>query len=283
MKIAILALSLIVCSVVQAQQKPIVMVGMAAVESVSASNPYGWGWPQLIEAKTTLERETACKEIAKYLVAYCERIDAQGVIIWNAEGAKRYRTLGYEGDPRLWPAGIKTLFFELQKAGLKTGCTIRHTVIQKNEAGLPYHVEPWDVVTELIAKIDAAYNRGAIDYVYIDSNSDWLFTKVMDSRLMHHVHLARPHVLLIPEHATDDYYTFSLPYRDTREGIQPSINGREVINLFFGDVVVAPPNAEFTNQLKANFRNGSIPMVRWYDVAPELKYLRLFNDQSNRQ
>jgi hypothetical protein len=241
--------------------RPLIALHVAAAEKVTAANPHGWFTPGKYA------------ELADSAIATAKSVDAQGVIIWNGEGASRYHQVGYEGTPANHAVWVASLTKRLRAAGLKVGCTIRHTVIVLDEKKVPHQVEPWDIPTAIIRKIDDAKARGCGDYAYVDSNSDARLTKVLDAGIFAAVHNARPDVLLIPEHEAEGYRAVSMPYRETREGPRKGPAGGEVVNLQFGDdygVKLAP---EMLAQLREDRAAGSIFLVRWYD-SPESRVLK---------
>jgi hypothetical protein len=248
--------------------RPLIALHVAGPEFVTLENKFGW-FPSLLAPGKTQPTAEQYKPFADQLIAFAKTIDAQGVVIWNGEGAGRQAAIGYEGTPANHGAWVKYLSKRLRDAGLKVGCTLRHTIIGA-DGKVPCWVEPWDVVGTLIRKADDAKARGCGDYVYIDSNSDW-WGNPIDVRIIAAVHNARPDVLLIPEHATPDYPAYSMPYRESTEP-RAGKPGGEVIALKFGDDYAAKVSAEVLAQLREDRAAGSLFLVRWYD-SPESRVL----------
>lgn len=262
-------------------RRPLINLGVAYLESVTAANPHGWIEPLRGAKGRAVEWPIM---FAESIIPMMQDVGAQGLIVWNGEGASRYNPLGFEGNPSRWATRLSEFAGALRAAGFGVGCCIRPTRIAKDENGKPYHVEPWDVVGHLIARIDAAIAKGAGDYVYIDTNGDWLFTRIMDARIIRAVHNARPNVLLVPEHETPDgqYRDCSMPYRNTSEGLRTTPAGGEVVNLFFGDEPGSRPSDALLNNLREDLAAGSIPMVRAWASAPEIAVLKeLMSEQRN--
>jgi hypothetical protein len=256
--------------------KPIVYVHPASVEYVTSANPHGWH-PAI--------RYRYVSEFAPKLLAWADQIilaardvDAEGVILWNCEGAKSYATLGFLGDPRLIRSEFAGFFKRFKAAGLKVGCTIRHTKIVDG-----IHVEPWDIVGELSAKVQAAKKLGCADYAYIDSNCDWLAERPIRDTFLRMVADAHPDTLLIPEWA-GDYYdnlpcckTYRQFPRSQRRG--DHYLGKETICLFLGDDYAARLTDEQMAALVQDYRAGSQFLLRAYD-APETRVFREVRSRS---
>jgi hypothetical protein len=253
-------------------RRPLIAIHLAAREFVTAANPNGWH-RALVSPSTTQPSAFKYNAFADGVIAFAKKVNAQGVIIWDGEGASRYNQLGYEGTPANHAAWVANFAERFRAAGLGVGCTIRHTVIVLDEQKVPYQVEPWDVATALVRKADDAKAKGCGDYLYIDSNSDWRLTRVVDANIIATVHAMRPAPLLIPEHEADGYRACSMPYRETSEGPRKGPAGGEVVALKFGDDknVTLPP--ETIQQLREDKAAGSIFLIRGYD-SPEARVLK---------
>lgn len=222
--------------------------------------------------------------LADTVAAIGREVDAQGVLIQDIEGSAYYDVLGYPGDParcqrygapEMTRATARAFVKRLRDNGLKVGLTLRHTRIVENPTGTFFHVEPWDVVQSIIRKIDDAAELGAADYAYLDSNCDWLYTRVLDVRHLQHVRQARPDTLLIPEHADESYRGLDgiMPLRITREGKRQGRPGGEVVQVMFGDEYRMPAD-EVMRELREDFAAGSTPMFRGWYRSPELDVLK---------
>jgi|GEM_PF-823816 len=162
--------------------------------------------------------------------------DAQGVIIWDPEGASFPHPVTYIGDPRLIAAlnpqldlviddGMKLL----RDAGLKVGVCIRPTLVTANATkknATHNHTAAKDPYTQLEAKVEYARKRWGATLFYIDTNFFWRpygETRTWKSgqlppdiyrRLMQKF----PDCLFIPEFGNVGDYAASAPYGEADMG-----------------------------------------------------------------
>jgi hypothetical protein len=169
----------------------------------------------------------------------------QGMIFWDVEGQENPHPISFIGDPRLASKlapemdEIADDYFKVYRdAGLRTGVTLRPSQVYYNETkktwdhgtgsdGGPGRGDfypmlrpkdvPWyrfyPVAERLIDKIAYAKKRWGCTLFYVDSNGmyrqvgeDQKFVwSLAEAAVLKHVRDAHPDVLIIPEHARDDY------------------------------------------------------------------------------
>ncbi len=114
---------------------------------------------------------------ADTVIANCQSIHAQGVVVWDVEGCDYPHPITYQGDPRyVHPRNepiIDAYFGRLRMAGLRVGVCIRHTVLNNrvipSTFGAVAHVEVLTAGTMLAEKITYARNRWGCNLFYVDS------------------------------------------------------------------------------------------------------------------
>ncbi len=244
-------------------------------------------------------------------LARMKKMDAQGVITWDLEGAE-YPNATYIGDPAkvatddpaqsLAPEmdTILDQYFKIYRdAGYRVGVTIRpqKVILQRDASGHIIHAwqnddnwygdgdQPHDLQAfwqhELEAKIRFARQRWGATLFYIDSNGAG---GVMSFLVMRNLAAEFPDVLLIPEHSTLGYYGACSPYRQldmlSADNITPPVvrrtyPGPDGHSPCFS--VINPTAAGITRcwpQLVEELRDGDILFFHaWYD-APELPAIR---------
>ena len=137
-------------------------------------------------------------EMARKTADALKQMDAQGMILWNLEGA--FHGTGWVGDPRMQPIlspecsrGLDDYFRIIREAGFRVGCTIRHQqvmwwkgrwiqnagnvnpngdpILDGYDRLVPKH-QPWWTVyptaQRLSAKIDYAKERWGSTIFYYD-------------------------------------------------------------------------------------------------------------------
>jgi len=175
-------------------------------------------------------------EYADNAVKILKHMDAQGVIVWDLEGAEYWHPLTYIGNPHQMSfvsPEMERLSNEFLKkftaAGLRVGLCIRPT-----ELGLGirpharfYHRDVPNPVEHLDQKIAYCKKRWGVTIFYFDSNvypvGDWdpWWSGATDERIRWVMptpiirELAERHsdVLIIPEHETGAYHLYAAPYK----------------------------------------------------------------------
>jgi len=245
---------------------------------------------------------------ARTVVASMRRMNAQGVITWDIEGAQ-FPNATYMGDPAQLAtttpaqsvapemAAIADQYFKIYRdAGLRIGVTIRpqRVILQRNPAGAVTNAwendDNWDWKSDppldiqafwqqqLEAKIRFARRRWGATLFYIDSNGDP--GSPVSFLVMRNLAAEFPDVLLIPEQSTLGYYSATAPYRQldmlTRAPIVSPLVRRTygpsacfaVINPTIESMTATWP------QLLTEIRAGDILFYRaWYDT-PEAPAIR---------
>lgn len=251
-------------------------------------------------------------ERAHAAVARMKKMNAQGVITWDLEGAE-FPAATYMGDPTKLAtpdpaqsvapemAEIVDRYFKIYRdAGFRVGLTIRpqKVMLERDASGRVTQAwesdNGWDGKTDppadlnafwqhqLEAKIQFARQRWGATLFYIDSNAG--AGGAMSALIMRNLAAEFPDVLLIPEHSNLGYFSACAPYRQLdmlspREIMPPLVRrtyvGADGRSPCFS--VINPTLQSMSRawpQLVQEVRNGDILFFHaWYD-APELPAIR---------
>ena len=254
--------------------------------------------------------EAGLRDFGAGLMAYADRtierlraMNAQGVIIWDLEGAENYHPITYLADPEklstLAPEMDRfadEFFKRFRDAGFRTGLTIRPTEVVPDPAK-PHRVTHRDVkdpVQLMIDKISYAKKRWGCSIFYLDSNvtdKSWLSPEeaarirsvpwLLPEGMIEAVMKAHPDILLIPEWSDGSYLTHSAPYASVnldQRGSSPSLRrwrpeSFQVVSL----------NAEAIEQnwdvYRDNIAGGDIPLMSAWYATPEQSLIKLILEE----
>ena len=259
-------------------------------------------------------------ERAREALKRMKKMNAQGVITWDLEGAE-FPDATYMGDPtKMDPsepaqsvapemAEIADAYFKIYRdAGYRVGMTIRpqKVILQRDADGHVIHAwensEDWQGKgdpppnlqafwqRELEMKIRFARQRWGATLFYIDSNGG--DGGPMSFLSLRNLAAEFPDVLLIPEHSTLGYYSACAPYRQLNmlspENITPPVvrrtyTGADGRSPCFS--VINPTIESITTswpQLVREVREGDILFFRaWYDSA-ELPAIRRAYEEARK-
>ncbi len=228
----------------------------------SALNPNGWLDLLSLDVSTPAGRATLKTEMIKWATRQAQivgEIGGQGLIWWDMEGMAN-NTINYVGDPRLATTLApemndiyKAVFDVFKAAGINYGVTIRPTEITYDSTGTPWQTPVANPGALLAEKIAYAKTNWGCNLFYIDSN------KAYDPDAIRIAHEAHPDVLLIPEHQSSVFYSFSAPYQNYPRDAVTSSATRDVWSQAF--TVVRPPlslTAAQRNELVTAVRRGDI-------------------------
>jgi len=222
--------------------RPIGALFMAKPKMGWKTNPNGFFSDPEVDV-TTEEGLAAFRkrllELADRTAQIANDTDAQGVIVWDLEGARHGHPTTYIGDPRQLDAVAPEMqwrpdpdakptadaFFEVfDKAGLKTGLTVRPQKFipgdERSHAWRHNFLDEADALDILDKKIGYAKERWDIDIIYID-------TSIYQDDGKHKQPAATfkalqekyPDVLLIPEYGPSArHHAYCAPYGELDMG-----------------------------------------------------------------
>lgn len=249
-------------------RRPIGRLFMANPTTGWKTNPRGWIVGS--KEKTDVFTREGMEQFRTELMAYADRCinvlknnDAQGVIMWDLEGAQFPHAITYIGHPQMLPqvapemdAYADEFFKKFKDAGLRTGITIRPTEVYATEKEWPAynHRNVADPVQLMLDKIAYAKERWGCTLFYLDSN---VFEKstvpwVMPSSMIRALHEAHPDVLIIPEWPRPTMYPYSAGYSTSNLGT--SVTDPLTRAIW--------PQAFNTMALAAHFADGNYDRVR---------------------
>lgn len=196
---------------------------------------FGKGKDNNVNTKEGMEAfRRGLMEYADRCVRILREMDAQGVIVWDLEGAQYWHPITYIGDPRALPRIAPEMdqcadafFKKFTDAGLRVGLTIRPTEIfyREKERWPWWHRDVKDPLELLSEKIVYVQKRWGCTLFYMDSNvfgsgwgikvTDRRVPWVMPTAIVEALHKRHPDVLVIPEWENAAYYAYSAPYQSS--------------------------------------------------------------------
>ncbi|HTK78010.1 MAG TPA: hypothetical protein VL371_22270 [Gemmataceae bacterium] len=256
----------------------------------SQTNPRGWLLDPKIDV-TTPEGQAAFKQrmlhYAEASAALLKKTGAQGSIVWDVEGQQFPHMTSYLGDPRSLPPEMDTIadefFARLRADGLRTGVTVRpQRPVRPAYGNGVFQIEVTDPAQNLIDKIAYAKKRWGCSLFYVDSNG--APSAPMDDDIMDRVAMAHPDVLLVPEHESHRYYSFSAPYHTLEMGIAstPSFV-RDVYPDAFSVIYVPKDVAKHRAELVEAVRHGDILLiVGWHETGDTAEVRKIYEEAGRR-
>jgi hypothetical protein len=307
-----------------ADRRPIGQVFFASYDTNGGRNPRKWFDPG---ERVDVTTPGGVKRFQKLVLARAhevlgrlKKMNAQGVITWDLEGAE-FANATYMGDPAkvatadaaqsVAPemAGVVDEYFKIYRdAGYRVGVTIRpqRVLLQRDGSGRVAQAwqnddnwfgkgdAPGDLQVfwqhELEAKIRFARERWGATLFYIDSDAAW--GGPMSFLIVRNLAAEFPDVLLIPEHSTLGFYGACAPYRQlnmlSAENITPAVVRRTYTGAGGRSPCfsVINPTLESISrcwpQLVQEMRGGDILFFRaWYD-AEELPAIRRAYEEAGK-
>jgi len=256
----------------------------------SESNPRGWLLDKTIDVTTPAGRTAFKERMFRWVdasVALLKKTGAQGSIVWDVEGQQYPHGVSYIGDPRSLPPEMDEIadefFARLRTDGLRTGVTVRPQLPVRPPYGTAVtQIEVTDPAQNLIDKIAYAKKRWGCTLFYIDSNGGP--SVPMEDDIFDRVAAAHPDVLLVPEHETTRYYSFSAPFHALEMGIASTPSWvREVYPEAFS-VIYAPKDvAKHHAELVEAVRRGDILLIVGWHESSETAEIRKIYEEAGRR
>ncbi len=272
------------------------------------TNPRGYLNDEKLDVTTPAGRKEFERRLAEQTlncIRNLKRMNAQGIVIWDLEGAEFKHPITYIGDPRSLPpemdAVADKMFAAFRKAGLRVGLTVRPQQITLDgepvalydpdtprRSGKVKQEIVGDPGKALAAKIAHARKRWGCTLFYIDSN--WLPADSSSSygqrqwEIMQQLVKAFPDVLLIPEWEYPSYYALSAPYHDMAYN-KVFKTPDAVRERFPGAFCALAPGANtgaFEKNLQTTIdgvRQGDVMFVdAWYDSQYNRKVMEVYEE-----
>ncbi len=271
-------------------RRPIGSIFLATSATNWPTNPRGW----LLDSKLDVESpegliafRDGLMGVADSAIRIMKQMNAQGAITWDIEGQQYAHAVSYIGDPRIvskLAPEIDSLadeyFKRMRDAGFRVGVCVRPEQIEMNDDGKIIRQKPTsDPAAVLIDKIGYAKKRWGITLAYVDSNVNATEPTPLDASVIKKVADAFPDVLLIPEHSTPEYYAYSAPYRELRQGYASTSAGVRAIypKAFTVISTVDGPIDQRQKDLMRAIKQGDTAMYRtWYPDPQNAKVKALF-------
>jgi len=219
-------------------RRPIGTIFIAPQAGPKPANPRGYACVKvgsegidITTAKGLADFREGLLEYADRCVAILKKMDAQGVIVWDLEGAEFPHPITYIGNPQALPLVSPEMnkyadefFKKFHDAGFKTGVTIRPTEIYQPSPDKWWleHRHVKDPVKLMSEKIAYCKKRWKSTLFYLDSNVyggedsgpgvPWLMPVEMLRKLC----AEHPDVLIFPEWSNLYYYSVCAPYQSSQ-------------------------------------------------------------------
>jgi len=270
--------------------RPIGALFMAKPKMGWKTNPNGYFSDPEVDV-TTEEGLAAFRkrllELADHTAQIANDTDAQGVIVWDLEGARHGHPTTYIGDPRQLDAVAPEMqwrpdpdakptadaFFEVfDKAGLKTGLTVRPQKFipgdERSHAWRHYYLNEANALDILDKKIGYAKKRWDIDIIYIDTSMHTNNKSHLPPATYRRLMLKYPEILLIPEHGNQAlHHAYSAPYGELDLGKMRTGGAyRRAYPQAFSTVNIMDGNRDAHRaQILAGAQRGDLLIFRsWY-------------------
>lgn len=263
-------------------RRPIGALFLSTAAAGWPKNPRGWLQDSQIDVTTPEGIQDLRRRILEYAdgsIVILKSMNAQGMITWDTEGQEYPHATSYVCDPRIFDTlapemqGIADEYFRrFREANLRVGVCIRPQQFEFDGSGAmqTYISDPTDL---LIKKVRWARDRWGISIVYIDSNVTFAHLLPLEPAIIKRLSSEFPDILFIPEHATLEYYAYSAPYRELRQGWTGSDPvAREIYPRSFSVIYVADgPLKQRRADVARNVRDGDILLFRaWYQDPQNL-------------
>jgi len=266
----------------RADRRPIGQLILATSAAGYPNNPRGWFSDRAVDTATSAGVAAFQQRVLAYAnnsIAILKQMNAQGMVTWDIEGEQFPQPTSYIGDPRMFAtlapemAGIADQYFQLfRTAGFRVGVCLRPQQLQIGSGATSAQQIPLADPTQiLLDKATYAHNRWGATLFYVDSNVNATDPNPIDPAILRTLSTAFPDSLFIPEHSNTQYYAYSGPYRELRQGYTSTPpearstypNALTVINTADG------PLSQDFNALVAAVQAGDILMYRSWFADPQ--------------
>ncbi|MBX6322310.1 MAG: hypothetical protein IRY94_10810 [Rhodospirillaceae bacterium] len=276
-------------------RRPIGAIFLGASEGRSPTNPRGW----FMDPARDFRSPAGVRDFRRRVLALAadsvrrlKAMDAQGMIVWDLEGDQFDHPVTYVGDasriddlaPEFAPV-VDSFFRTFREAGLRVGLLIRpqRFVLDADGRGRQEEVsDPAEIERLLDRKITFAQSAWGCTLFHIDSNGDP--NDPIDAAIIERLAAAHPDVLLIPEHETTRYYSFSAPWlllRPPQLFAATPARVREVYPQAFAAIDISDGDLEaYHDALVEGVRHGDILLFRAYYDDPANPEAKAIHDEA---
>jgi hypothetical protein len=245
------------------------------------TNPRGWLFDPTVDVTTPpgiAALKTRILAYADTSIGILQGMNAQGMVTWDIEGDQFAHPITYIGDPTLTytlapeMTDIADAYFQkFRDAGLRVGVTIRPQQLVFPTTGPPQQVSVADPTQLLINKVSYAINHWGATLFYVDSNVNANDPNPIDVNVFRTLTTMFPGVLFIPEHANLQYYAYTAPYKELRQGYTSTASDvRFVYPRSFTVIYTADgPIQQNFNQLVTAVQQGDLLLFRGWWPDPQ--------------
>jgi hypothetical protein len=246
------------------------------------TNPRGW----LLDPTIDVTSQTGIANLKTRILAYADssiailkQMNAQGMVTWDIEGQQFAQPISYVGDPTQFStlapemSGIADAYFQkFTAAGLRVGVTIRpQQYVLAPDGRSAQQILIADPTQLLMNKVAYAVNRWGATLFYVDSNVNPTDPNPIDVGIFQKLTAAFPGVLFMPEHANLEYYAYTAPYKELRQGYTSTASDvRLVYPKSFTVIYTADgPIAQDFNELVTAVEGGDVLLFRGWFADPQ--------------
>jgi hypothetical protein len=273
--------------------RPIAQLFLTSYNGTYPANPRRWFGDSSVDVTTSTGVAAFQKRVLAYAdnaIAICKAENAQAAVTWDIEGEQFPQATSYIGDPRLvgvmapeMSGVIDAYFKKFTDAGLKIGMTIRpQQLYLTNSNQQAYQVDVADPGQLMIDKITYAHNRWGATVFYVDSNGAQ--DNPIDVKFFQAVTTAFPDVLLIPEHANDQYYSITAPYGQLNMGVTGT--PAEVLSMYpqaFSVFTISDGDAtnNLTTLIQSVARGDALFFRGWFNANENAQVLQIYRSAAS--
>lgn len=263
-------------------RRPIGMLILATAATGWLTNPRGW----LSDPSINVTTPAGVASLRQRILAWADRsisilksMNAQGAITWDIEGEQYPHATTYTCDPRMFDtlapemAGIADDYFRrFRDAGLGIGVCIRPQQLviapDRSTAQQQFLSDPTQL---LIDKVTYAKNRWGATLFYVDSNvNSATDPNAIDPTIFRTLQTRFPDSLFIPEHAVTQYWAYTAPYKELRQGWFSTPAEAKLVypNSFTTLNTADGPVQQNFNTLVSSVKQGDVLMYRSWFADP---------------
>jgi hypothetical protein len=263
-------------------RRPIGSLILATAATGWATNPRGW----LLDPTIDVTNPAGVASLKQRILAWADNsisilksMNAQGMVTWDIEGEQYPHATTYACDPRIFDtlapemAGIADDYFKrFRDAGFRVGVCLRPQQLvvspDKSTAQQQFLSDPTQL---LIDKATYAKNRWGATLFYVDSNvNSATDPNAIDPTIFRTLQTRFPDSLFIPEHAGTQYWAYTAPYKELRQGwFSTPAEARLVYPNSFTTLNTADGAVQTNfNTLVSSVKQGDVLMYRSWFADP---------------
>ena len=270
-------------------RRPIGQLILATAAAQYPTNPRGWFLDPTVDVTTPAGLANFSQRVLSFAntsIGILKSMNAQGMITWDIEGQQYPDPISYICDPTVFAttapemAAVADQYFQsFINAGLRVGVCIRPQQFSLSPGGSPQQTFVADPTQLLIAKTTYAHSRWGATLFYIDSNVNLTNPNPIDPNIIKTLSTMFPDSLFIPEHSNMQYYAYSAPYLELRQGYTSTPpETRFTYPATFTNIYTAdgPLSQDFSLLVTAVRQGDSLLYRSWYSDPQNQQVLSIY-------